>query len=40
MGYEPLYNNQINVRTLIGQSAFVYIASKLMKKPRVFWIIL
>ena len=35
----PLYNNQINVRALISQSAMVYWASKLKEKSRVFWII-
>ena len=37
--YESLYNNQINARALIGQSAMVY-ADKLMEKSRVFWIII
>ena len=32
------YNNQINARALIGQSAMVYCAGKLMEKSRVFWI--
>ena len=31
-----LYNNQINARALIGQSAMVYCASKLMEKSRDF----
>ena len=31
-----LYNNQINARALIGQSAMVYCASKPMEKSRVF----
>ena len=31
-----LYNNQINARALIGQSAMVYCASKLMEILRVF----
>ena len=31
-----LYNNQINARTLIGQSAMFYCASKLKEKLRVF----
>ena len=35
-----LYNNQINARALIGQSAMVYCASKLMEISRVFWILL
>ena len=30
--YLALYNNQINARALIGQSAMVYCAGKLMKK--------
>ena len=30
-----LYNNEINARALIGQSAMVYCASKLMEKSRV-----
>ena len=36
---ENAHNNQINARALTGQSAMVYCASKLMKKSRVFWII-
>jgi len=36
MGYTVLYNNQINARALIGQSAMVYCASKVMEKLRVF----
>ena len=28
MGYEPLYNSQINARVLIGQSAVGYCAGK------------
>jgi len=31
-----LYNNKINARVLIGQSAMVYCAGKPMKKSRVF----
>ena len=31
-----LHNNQINARALIGQSAMVYCASKLMEKSHVF----
>ena len=31
-----LYNNQINARALIGQSAVVYCASKTMEKSRGF----
>ena len=31
-----LYNNQVNARALIGQSAMVYCAGKLMEKSRVF----
>ena len=38
--YNLLYNNQINARALIGQSAVVYCAGKLMEKSRVFWIII
>ena len=34
--YQVLYNNQVNVRALIGQSAMVYCASKLMEKSCVF----
>ena len=30
-----LYNNQINARTLIGQSVMFYCAVKLMEKSRV-----
>ena len=37
--YVYLYNNQINARALIGQSAMFYCAGKLMEKSRVFWII-
>ena len=32
MGYEPWYDNQINARALIGRSAKVYCAGKLMEK--------
>ena len=35
-----LYNNQINARALIGQSAVVYCAGKPTEKSRVFWIII
>ena len=35
-----LYNNQINVRALIGQSAVGYCVGKLMEKSRFFWIII
>ena len=38
--YYPLYNNKINARVLIGQSAMVYCAGKPMEKSRVFWIII
>ena len=31
-----LYNNQVNARVLIGQSAMVYCAGKLTEKSRVF----
>ena len=34
------YNNQINVRALIGQSAMGYCAGKPTEKSRVFWIII
>ena len=36
VGYDHLYNNQISARALIGQSAMVYCASKLMEILRVF----
>ena len=35
-----LYNNQINARALIGQSAVGYCYYKPTEKSRVFWIIL
>ena len=35
-----LYNNQINARTLIGQSAVGYCAGKPKEKSRIFWIII
>ena len=35
-----LYNNQINACTLIGLSAMVYCASKLLEKLCVFWIVM
>ena len=38
--YDVLYNNKINARVLIGQSAMVYCAGKPMEKSRVFWIII
>ena len=38
--YGLLYNNKINARILIGQSAMVYCAGKPMEKSRVFWIII
>ena len=34
--YSHLYNNQINARALIGQSAVGYCAVKPTEKPRVF----
>ena len=40
MGYKLLYNNQINARTLIGQSAVGYCYYKPTEKSRVFWIIM
>ena len=33
--HHDLYNNQINARVLIGQSAMFYCAGKLMEKSRV-----
>ena len=36
MFYQSLYNNQINARALIGQSAVVYCAGKPTEKLRVF----
>ena len=38
--YHDLYNNQINARALIGQSAMVYCAGKPMEKSRVLRIII
>ena len=38
--YTHLYNNQINARALIGQSAVGYCAGKPSEKSRVFWIIM
>ena len=38
--YEPLYNNQINARVLIVQSAMVYCASKPMENSLVLRIII
>ena len=38
--YLCLYNNQINGRALIGQSAVVYCTGKPTEKSRVFWIII
>ena len=40
MEYRVLYNNLIKARALIGQSAMVYCADKLMEKSGVFWIIM
>ena len=37
---DPLYNKQINVRALIGQSAMIYRASKPMENSRVLRIII
>ena len=34
--YQVLYNNQINARALIGQSAMVYCAGKPTEKSPVF----
>ena len=36
VGYEMLYNNQINARALIGQSAVDYCYYKPTENPRVF----
>ena len=38
--YFSLYNNQINARALIDQSAVGYCAGKPTEKSRVFWIII
>ena len=38
--YSFLYNNQINARALIGQSAVGYCAGKPTEKSRVFWTIM
>ena len=38
--YYRLYNNQVNADALIGQSAMVYCAGKLMEKWCVFWIMI
>ena len=38
--YYALYNNQINVHALIGQSAVGYCYYKPKEKLRVFWIII
>ena len=38
--YVYLYNNQINARAPIGQSAVGYCAGKPMEKLHVFWIII
>ena len=40
MVYYYLYNNQINARALIGQSAVGYCAGEPTEKSRVFWIII
>ena len=37
--YSSLYNNQINARAMIGQSAMSYCAGKPIEKSGVFWII-
>ena len=39
-GYNILYNNQMNLSPLIGQSAMVYCASKLMEISHIFRIII
>ena len=38
--YRVLYNNQIHVRTLIGQWAMGYCAGKPTEKSCMFWIII
>ena len=38
--YCLLYDNQINARALIGQSAVGYCPDKPTEKSRVFWIIM
>ena len=38
--YISLYNNQINARALIGQSAVGYCTGKPTEKSRTFWIII
>ena len=40
MFYQDFCHNQINGRALIGQSAMVYCASKLMEKSGAFYIII
>ena len=35
-----VYDSQINARALIGQSAMVHCAGKLMEKSHFFWIIM
>ena len=35
--YVHFYNNQVNVRSLIGQSAMGYCAGKPTEKLRIFW---
>ena len=40
MKYDNLYNNQINARALIGQSAVGYCAGKPTENLRVFWIVI
>ena len=40
MFYQSLYNNQLNARALIGQSAMGYCAGKPMGKSRGFWVII
>ena len=37
MSQEPLSNDQINARALIGQSPVGYFAGKPTEKSRVFW---
>ena len=40
MIYTLLYNNQINVRAVIGQSGLGYCAGKPTEESRVLWIII
>ena len=40
MHQHHLYNNKINARVLISQSAMGYCVGKPMEKSRIFWIII